>query len=209
MVWDRLRSSYDLVAGRYEAAFRDELDVKPRDRELLEAFAESVEDPIADVGCGPGQVGAFVRGRGRMVIGVDFSTEMVKRATKRLDAGLAADLRRLPFGTGQLGGVLAFYSLIHIGREELGAALAEVHRVLRPGGRVLFSVHEGHGQIEQDEFLNERTPFVATLFDLDELVDATEGAGLKVKLAERRPPYPSEHPTVRLSLDAERPTDVP
>jgi hypothetical protein len=76
--------------------------------------------------------------------------------------------------------------------------------VLRPGGGVLFSVHEGQGEIELDEFLDEPVPFVATLFELDELVAATERAGLVVALAERRPPYPSEHPTNRLYVLAER-----
>jgi hypothetical protein len=64
VAWDRLRSTYDHVAGRYEARFLDELQGKPRDRELLEAFAASVGDPFVEVGCGPGQSGAFVRRAG-------------------------------------------------------------------------------------------------------------------------------------------------
>ena len=61
MSWERLRFSYDLVAAKYEERFRDELQGKARDRELLESFAGSVGDPIVEIGCGPGQVGMFVR----------------------------------------------------------------------------------------------------------------------------------------------------
>lgn len=203
-MWDQLRSSYDRVAASYESRFLDELEGKPFDRELLHGFAESVGDPVAEIGCGPGQVGAFIRQRGRRVVGVDLSPEMARLAATRLDATAAADMRRLPLAPGQLGAVVAFYAVIHLPRHELGAALTEFHRVLRPGGRLLFSAHEGQGTIEQDEFLDQPVRFVATLFELPQLVAATTEAGFQVKAAERRPPYPSEHQTFRLYIDAER-----
>lgn len=204
-MWDRVRSTYDWVADTYERRFLDELDGKPRDRELLGHFAASVRDPVVDIGTGPGQIGAFVRVRGRHVTGLDFSTEMTGLARARLDAAVAADMRRLPFADERVGGLLAFYSVIHLPRPDIGAALEEFHRVLRPGGRLLLSAHEGDGEIERDDFLDEKVPIVATLFDLDELVSATTAAGLDVALAERRPPYENEGSTVRLYVEAIRP----
>ena len=205
MAWNRLPSSYDVVARAYESRFVDELRDKPRDRELLDQFAAAATDPVVEIGCGPGQVGLVVQAHGRYVVGVDISSEMARLASRRLRAALVADLRELPFAGGQIGALVAFYSLIHVPRPQLAAAVGEFHRVLRPGGRVLFSAHEGEGQIELDEFLDESVPFVATLFQLDELVEATTAAGLTVTTAERRPPYPSEHPTDRLYVTAERP----
>jgi len=203
-MWDRLRSSYDQVAATYEAEFAAELDGKPFDRDLLQAFAGRVEDPVADIGCGPGQVGAFVRRFGRRVVGVDFSPAMALLAAARLDGAVAADMRALPFRSGQLGGLVAFYSVIHVPRAELGACLSELHRVLRPGGWLLFSAHEGDQQVELSEFLGQPVPFVATFFALPELVAATQAAGFEVQSAERRAPYPSEHPTFRLYIGAIR-----
>lgn len=205
VAWEHLRSSYDAVAREYESRFLDELRDKPHDRQLLAAFAETVIDPIVEVGCGPGQIGHFVRQQGRRVYGLDLSPEMTRRANGRLDGALAADMRSLPLAPERLGGLVAFYSLIHIRRPELGIVLQEFHRVLQPGGRVLFSAHEGHGLIEHDQFLDEEVPFVATLFELDELVDASRSAGLAVTRSERRMPYPSEHETVRLYVEAVRP----
>ena len=205
MAWDYLRSSYDTTAAKYEERFLDELRGKPRDRELLAAFATSVGDPVAEIGCGPGQIGAFVRHWGRRVVGVDLSPEMVKRAAVRLDGALVADIRSLPLGTNCLGGLLAFYSVIHLRRAELGGALQEFHRVLRPGGRVLLSAHEGTDEVEHDEFLGERVPFAATLFELVELIGACRSTGLEVTLAERRPPYENESTTTRLYVEATKP----
>jgi len=206
VIWDRLPSSYDAVASEYEATFLDELDGKPQDRAMLRDFIDATTDPIADLGCGPGQVGRFVRSRGRTVVGVDVSAEMARLASRHLDGALVSDLRHLPFAGASLGGVVAFYSLIHLPREELRVALAEIYRVLRPGGRLLLSAHEGEGLIEQQEFLGHAVPFVATLFNLDELVDATEGSGLHLTMSVRREPLETEHQTGRLYIAAERPS---
>ena len=199
-----MRSSYDQVASTYEARFLDELIGKPRDRELLDAFAAAVGDPVVEIGCGPGQIGVYVQQRGRRVIGADISPAMAKLSVGRLDAALVADMRSLPVASGVVAGLLAFYSLIHVRRAEVDLVLREFHRVLRPGGRVLFSAHEGQGEVERDEFLGETVPFAATFFELDELVAASRAVGLEVVVAERRAPYPSESGTFRLYVEAKR-----
>jgi ubiquinone/menaquinone biosynthesis C-methylase UbiE len=197
-------ASYDALARDYEARFRDELDGKPGDRELLDAFGAAVDDPVVEIGCGPGQIGAYVRKRDRRVVGVDLSREMVARAGRRLDGALVADMRALPLAGRSTGGVLAFYSLIHVPRADLPVALREFRRVLRPGGRVLFSAHEGEGEVVLDEFIGRPVPMIATLFALDELVGACETVGLRVLHAAPREHYEGEI-TTRLYVLAARP----
>jgi SAM-dependent methyltransferase len=203
--WEQLIRSYDQVAHRYQEEFQDELEGKPRDRELLAAFCVSVTDPVVDLGCGPGQVGAYARARGCYTIGLDLSREMAHLAAGHLDGAAVADMRALPVADASVGGLLVFYAVIHVRRSELGPTLGDFRRVLKPGGRILFSAHEGHGEIAADDFLGAPVPFVATLYELDELTTAAEGAGLVVARAERRAPYPAEHPTVRLYVEAVRP----
>ena len=56
------RATYDAIAHDYDAELGDELDRKPLDRGLLDAFVELInEGVVADVGCGPGHVNAFLR----------------------------------------------------------------------------------------------------------------------------------------------------
>lgn len=202
--WDRLRSSYDAAAAAYEQEFLDELDAKPFDRDLLTSFAATTADPVVDIGSGPGQVGAYLKQRGRRVIGADLSPAMATLAGHRLDAAFAADMRALPIADQRCGGVVAFYAVIHLPRPELPQALREFRRILRPGGAALFSAHEGEGEITNDDFLGSGHPFVATLFQLDELTRATEQAGLEAVRAVRRDPYEQEHPTGRLYVEARR-----
>jgi SAM-dependent methyltransferase len=208
VAWDRVRSSHDRVAAAYATRFIDELRGKPRDRELLAAFATSVSDPVVEVGCGPGHIGAFVRDHGRSVVGIDLSEEMAKLSARRLDAAATADMRSLPLAGSTAAGLIAFYSLIHVRREELGPVLHEFKRVLRPGGRALFSTQEGHGEVEVDEFLGAPVSLVASFFELDELIAASRNAGLVIIRAERRAPYPSESETFRLYVEARSPEDA-
>jgi SAM-dependent methyltransferase len=192
------------VAAKYEERFHDELQSKARDRELLASFAGSVDDPIVEIGCGPGHIGVFVRERGRRVVGLDLSHEMAKLASRRLDGTVTADMRSLPLRTAAVGGILAFYSVIHLRRPELESVLQEFHRVLRPAGRLLLSAHEGQGEVGVAEFLGEPAPLSATLFELVELTEATKAAGFDIVHAERREPYPSEGQTVHLYVEGQR-----
>src|SRR5690349_10665090 len=83
-----LAASYDRVAGEYTARIADELDGKPLDRALLHAFAEQVggAGTVADIGCGPGHVAAFLAASGAQVEGIDLSEGMVAQARRRYPA---------------------------------------------------------------------------------------------------------------------------
>ncbi len=196
--------AYDRVAKRYEARFLDELADKPRDRELLDRIVEQAEGLIIEIGCGPGQIGAYLCERGRTVVGIDVSSEMAALASTRLDAAAVADMRLLPIANGTAGAIVAFYSVIHLPRSDLPTAFREFARALRPGGYALVSAHEGEGDVKVTEFLDQHVDLRASFFGLHELVAAAEEADLTVRVAERRPPYSSEGQTVRLYLLAER-----
>src|SRR5262245_25158605 len=79
------------------------------------------------------------------------------------------DFFNLSLADGELAGVAAFYCLIHCARGELRRAVAEIHRVLMPGGRFLMAVHAGEGEVGRDEAYGKRVALVATLFSDDEV----------------------------------------
>lgn len=97
---------------------------------------------VLDAGCGAGPLTAALRDRGAVVTGFDLSPAMIDLARQRLgaDADLhVADLGGpLPFGDDAFDVVVASLCLHYL--EDWAAPLAELRRVLRPGGRLVVSV---------------------------------------------------------------------
>lgn len=223
--WADIAAAYREVANDYATTFADELNHKPFDRALLREFARAASHQatgrpagspvvirrpvVADLGCGPGHVGAFVGAAAPgdlHVIGVDLSPEMVLQG-RRCFPNLAfavGDLRRLPLADGVLAAALCFYSLIHLQRVELPGVFGELSRVLSPGGQLLIAVHGGNGDLHDDRFLGHEVHVSATLFQEGELQALCERAGLSVVRQQQRQPYEEEFATPRLYTWAEK-----
>lgn len=151
-----LQSGYDAIADEYVRRIYDELRHKPRDRELLDRFAESVRHRgmSCDLACGPGQVARYLQGRGIQVCGVDLSEGMLQRA-RHLNPGIdfyRGDMRALPFAENAWAGIAAFYAIVNLYPAEVAQAIREMWRVLQPGGPLLLSFHLGEdvAQLEED-----------------------------------------------------------
>jgi SAM-dependent methyltransferase len=143
---DPTRSSYDTVAAGYSALFADDLPGEPVKRSMLTLFASLVTGgPVADVGCGPGHVTAFLHGQGMDVFGVDLSPGMVSQAranypSVRFEVG---SMTALDQPSGSLAGLNAWFSTIHIPDPALPGVLAEFHRVLLPGATLMLAFQVG------------------------------------------------------------------
>lgn len=146
------RHGYDVVAHDYADLVADLSAETALDVAMIDGFADRCLDarlgPVADVGCGPGRVSAHLDARGVDVFGVDLSPVMVDVARRthphlRFEVGAMEDLR-IP--DGALGGVLAWYSLIHTAPGRLPAVVGEFARVLRTGGWLLTAFQAGEGE---------------------------------------------------------------
>ncbi len=192
---DPTRDAYETVAADYAEVFEHELEHKQFDRDEIAAWAGSLPaGPVVDLGAGPGHIGVHVRRlSGRSVIAVDIARAMCDIASRHLPA-VQADIRALPFAGGSLAGAVAFYSVIHlepVGRE-VPLVLAELSRVLRPGGSALIAVHCGEEDRRTDEWFGRRVSLWAHLFCEGELEAMASSAGLEVRRSVERPPYPHE-----------------
>jgi SAM-dependent methyltransferase len=188
------RAGYDRVAAEYARRVYHELRDKPLDRELLDRFASELRGagPVCDVGCGPGQIARYLYDRGVDAGGLDLSPAMVAKA-RELNPGLTfrtGDLRALPFGDGELAGIAAFYSIIHIPRVQVVAALRELARVLRPGGRLLLAFHVGDEVRRVDELWGEPLRLDFVFFEVEEVRGHLVAAGFEVADVVERGPYP-------------------
>jgi len=202
--------SYDRVAADYAARVGGELAGKPVDRALLTALAEraGASGPVGDLGCGPGHVAAHLVGRGVRVVGVDLSPGMLAEARRaRPDLPVAAgDLLALPLRDGALSAAVAFYSLIHLPRGREVAALAEVSRVLAPGGVLLAAVHVGDEMRHLEEWWGHQVSLDFRFFTIAELLGWLALAGFEVEDVLERDHYPGvEVETRRAYVRAVRP----
>lgn len=204
---DRTGESYDRVAAEYARRILDELDHKPLDRGLLAAFAETAPaGPIADLGCGPGHVARHLHGLGREVIGIDLSPAMVETA-RRLAPGpeyREGTMLALDLPDGSLGGAIAYYSIIHLGEEQLPVAFAELRRVLRPDAPALLAFHTGRHVLHMEEWWGASVALDFHFHPAGTVSRLLEAAGLAVEWDLRRQPGAGEVQTERAYLLARR-----
>ena len=176
----------------------------------LDRFAEKVLaiGPACDVGCGPGQVARYLHDRGVRVTGVDLSPAMVE-AARKLNPGIEfaqADMRSMKNEDETFGGIAAFYSIIHIPRPEVVSVLAEMKRVLRPGGLLFLAFHIGDEILHLDEWWGQRVSVDFIFFRPEEMKGFLTEAGFRVVEIVEREPYPDvEHQSRRAYIFAEKP----
>ncbi|MEU9376043.1 class I SAM-dependent methyltransferase [Streptomyces sp. NPDC048255] len=136
-------NDYDRFAEAYAAENEENLVNAYYERPGMLALAGDVAGRrILDAGCGSGALSAALRDRGAVVTGIDASAGMLALAKRRLgdEATLhLVDLSDpLPFADGAFDDVVASLVLHYL--EDWGPVLAELRRVLRPGGRLIASV---------------------------------------------------------------------
>jgi SAM-dependent methyltransferase len=210
----RTKDSYDAVAGDYAERFSDELGHKPLDRAMLSAFAEQVREAgsrrVVDVGCGPGHVTAHLRGLGLEASGVDLSPAMVAVASDAFPdlRFVVGDMTSLDESDDSIGGLVAFYSIIHIPTVGLADLFREFHRVLIPGGYLLLAFQAGEGRRSLSEWFGHRVSLEAFLRSPEQVAALLEEAGLSVAARLLRPPIPEHETAERAYVLARKPSQV-
>jgi SAM-dependent methyltransferase len=156
-------TEWERHAGWWQEGFTDGADAEYTEQ-ILPLAAEHLAGAcdVLDVGCGEGQVSrlAAVGGAAR-VVGVDPTWAQLAAARERGGATSygKADAAALPFSSASFDAVVACLVFEHI--DAVDEALAEVGRVLRPGGRFLFFLNHpllqtpGSGWID-DRILDEQ-----------------------------------------------------
>jgi ubiquinone/menaquinone biosynthesis C-methylase UbiE len=137
------RLEFDRWSTHYDRTLLQRWFFKPSHHMLLEALSPD-DRRVLDIGCGTGQFAARVLGQfpHAHVWGLDLSDGMLHQGQdrSRLAGGrlhlVQGDSERLPFGDDSFDAVTCTHSFHHYPHQE--RVLAEMHRVLRPGGRLLI-----------------------------------------------------------------------
>lgn len=134
---DQVRSMFDRIAPVYDVMNR--AMTMGLDRKWRRLTAESVVRPgdrVLDACCGTGDLALADARAGGRVTGVDFSKEMLARAERKAPEfqWVQADAAALPFGDASFEVVTVGFGIRNLA--DLEAGLAELARVLVPGGRL-------------------------------------------------------------------------
>lgn len=207
-----VRAAYDAVADAYAEQIGDELIHKPFDRWMLERVAELAQTgPVADVGCGPGHLTAFLADLDADVTGFDLAPAMVARAQADYpDLSFeVADFTRLlrPPRAPGWAAIVSWYAFVHLAASELPSATAALARTLDAGGYLSLALHVGDEVRHLTDWWGHQVDVQFVLHDPRAVRDAVVSAGLEIEEWYLRGPLPGgvELETERLYVLARKP----
>ena len=202
-----VRHVYEDIADGYAGRFGDDLERSLVDRTVLETAVGMLPPPalVLDLGCGPGQVASFLVARRCRAVGIDLTAKMLDVA-RRADPPLAlinGNVLRLPVRDGAADGAIAWFALHNLPRALLGGALAQVRRVLRPGGVFVMATHGGDGEESVAHHWQTRTEHVPlTYYSLEQLRSELGSQQFEIVDERSGPPMEHEHAVTKLFVTA-------
>ena len=140
---------------------------------------------ILEVGCGNGKTLAALKDAGYSVTGIDFSSEAVKACKELIgnDADvICASVTDMPFDDGAFDGAVMFHVLENLDVPDIKKAVAELHRVLRPGSYLAVKVfseddmRSGKGEAISEDTVVRGNGIRYRYFTEEKLKDAFQGA---------------------------------
>jgi malonyl-CoA O-methyltransferase len=179
------RASFDRAAASYDEHAALQSEVGQRLLERLEYLRQEPTE-VLDLGCGTGIAShALKRAYPRaLVVGLDWSTGMLGRLQGRSRAGeppraVCADMQILPLAPRAFD--LVFSNLALQWSPDMPAGLAEVRRVLRPGGMFVFTTFgpDTLGELRSSWAQVDRFPHVHEFPDMHDIGDMMVAAGFR------------------------------
>ncbi len=176
---------YDKIAEGM-LRLRGEAPPSGRKQWYLERLTEGLPDGarVLDLGCGAGEQALWLSERFR-VIGVDISRSQLALARQRAPKAtfLLADMCSLAFRPESFDAIAAIYSIIHVPREEHAALFANLHRLLKPGGRLFVVLGAGAWEGTDENWLDLGAEMYWSHFDAETGLALLRNTGFDVSFS--------------------------
>jgi cyclopropane fatty-acyl-phospholipid synthase-like methyltransferase len=176
-------NGYDKIALRFQE-WGANLRIEERDRYIQVLLDHATRGmPLLDLGCGNGLPFTKQLAERYRVTAVDISPVQAKLAARTVPRAqvICGDMSNMHFPPESFDAISAFYSLIHLPREELGDFLGRMTRWLRPNGLFVgcFIAHDMPGDI--DDWLG--APMYWSGYDSQRNRELLRAAGLTIHSA--------------------------
>lgn len=194
MTTDEVIDAYGSRARNVANTLGATVPAEDPDRAVIEPWADTVSGPILDVGAGTGRWSGHLAALGHDIEGlepVEQFVEIAREAHPAVAFRLEA-ITDLDGSDERWAGILAWYSLIHLGPDELPQALATLRGVLEDQGSILISFFSGP-RLEQFD----HPVATAYLWPMESLNRVLEQAGFQVIDQHREPRAPHAYVTAR------------
>lgn len=174
------RSAYDQVAGQYARTHAEmTADMERFAARFLARLPAGAR--MLDLGCGAGRDLAWFQERREQVYGADFSSGMLRQARQVTQALLVqADMRRLCYASGSFGGLRCIAALLHLPKADAPAAVAEMARVLVPGGFLHITMQKGQGEGLETSHYDPPVDRFYSSYDMESFCALLENAGFVI-----------------------------
>ncbi len=146
-----VREGYNKAAKGYTATRKEDLP----EMKILPNFASKIEpgSKVLDAGCGAGLVVTKYLSERFETIGVDISDEQIKLAKENAPKAtfIRQDMTKIDYPDEYFGGIISYYAIFHVPREEHFDLLKNFYRMLKPSGVALLVFSMG----DEPEYINE------------------------------------------------------
>lgn len=177
-----VESTYDKIADTYD---------KIRQRDSADQLVDFIFANVAagsnvlDVGCGTGRPITLELSEQYDVVGIDSSERMVELARENVPDSVElvnADVRDVEFNANQFQGIVMYYVLVNIPREDHRTVLESLYDTLSEGGYLLFSTGRGDHKMKfTRNWLNSGYTMVWSFYDNKIYLDMLEDIGYEIK----------------------------
>ncbi len=172
-----IKDTYNKTAQDYHKKWSDYSPLfKRTSKEFLKHIPKGGK--ILDLGCGPGRDAKYFSQKGYQVLGIDFSSKMLKIARKVAPKAkfLKQDIYNFDI-SDKFDGVWLSFVLLHIKRSKTVQVLASVKSLLKSGGVLFISTKEGKGESLEKDNIDKSLKMYEVYYTKEEIKRLLKEAG--------------------------------
>lgn len=162
------RRAHDAIAKQYYEAYKDDTT----DLMYFDKYLSLFDGSILDLGCGMGHYSRYMYNKGYDVVGVDFSSEMIKLAKENNDdiEFIEHDICDLSFLNGRrFDGIVIAYVLQHLSKEEVLTLFGNIDSFVNDESKLLLFLRAGDSVIKEIEPMNSEYEYVINEYNKDSI----------------------------------------